>query len=102
MEFTRNASIPSVAGYDFYSGYVEDMGFQATLDLHTDIDGTTYTDDFRQTTFLDNTPIINPTTVNTNAHPASSSRPSFVVSVRLVIGSSLLGLLLALLPAHVL
>jgi len=100
MDFARNTSIPSVAGYDFYSGNVEDIGFQATLDLHVDIGGTTYTDDFRQTTFLDNTPIIDPTTVDANGHPSSSSQSSFVVPVRLVVGSGLFGLLLALLPIH--
>lgn len=102
MDFARNASIPTIAGYEFYTGSVEDSGFQATLDLHADVGGTTYTDDFRQTTFLDNTPVIDPTTVNGSAHSSSSSsRPSFVLSVQLAVGGSLLGLLLALLPIHI-
>ncbi|KAF9448021.1 L-ascorbate oxidase [Macrolepiota fuliginosa MF-IS2] len=106
FDFSRNTSIPSVGGYDFYSGTVSDSGFQTILDIHADAGGTTYTDDFRQTSFLDNTPFIEPSTVNSDAHPSSSSSSSspssFVASVPRVVGSGLLGLALILLPLHIL
>ncbi|KAL9715391.1 hypothetical protein Ac2012v2_002054 [Leucoagaricus gongylophorus] len=81
MDFSRNTSISSIGGYDFYSGTLEDTGLQTTLDLHVDMDGLTYTEDFVPTTFLDNTPYIQPSTVDTDIHSASSSRSSFVPSV---------------------
>jgi hypothetical protein len=99
-EFSRGSSMPSVGGYDFYTGSAEDSGFQTTLDFHTDINGTTYTDDFRQTTFLDNTPYVKPSTVN--AQSTSSSRSTFVAPVPYIIGSGLFGLLLMLVPLHLL
>jgi len=81
IDFSRNTSISSIGGYDFYSGTLEDTGLQTTLDLHVDMDGLTYTEDFVPTTFLDNTPYIQPSIVNTDAHTVSSSRSSFVASI---------------------
>lgn len=96
IDFTRNSSIPSVGGYDFYSGTVEDTGFQTILDIYADVGGKTYVDDFRQTTFLDNTPYLQPADVGSRS--TSSSPAFFVVAVpRLVFG-----LLLVLLPLHIL
>ncbi|KAJ3576656.1 hypothetical protein NP233_g302 [Leucocoprinus birnbaumii] len=103
IDFTRNSSATSVDGYDFYTGSVEDIGLQTTLDLHLDSGSTTYTEDFQQTTFLDNTPYFKPSTVNANAHSvASSSRSSFVLSLPFVVESMLLGSLLLLVPLELL
>jgi len=81
IDFSPNTSISSIGGYDFYSGTLEDTGLQTTLDLHVDIDGLTYTEDFVPTTFLDNTPYTQPSIVNTDAHTVSSSRSSSVASI---------------------
>ncbi|KAF5358167.1 hypothetical protein D9756_001335 [Leucocoprinus leucothites] len=100
MDFSRNSSISSIGGYDFYSGSLEDIGFQTTLDLHVDVDGTTYSEDFVPTSFLDNTPYIEPSTVNNDAHPVSSSRVTSALSAPFVAGSTLIGLLLMSVPLH--
>ncbi|EKM82462.1 hypothetical protein AGABI1DRAFT_111078 [Agaricus bisporus var. burnettii JB137-S8] len=97
FDFTRNSSMSPVGGYEFYSGSVEDSGHQMTLDTFADVDGTTYTDDFRQTTFLDNSPYNAPSDVATKTS-TSSSPISFVISAP----SLIFGLLLILLPLHVL
>ncbi|KXN91499.1 Putative L-ascorbate peroxidase 6 [Leucoagaricus sp. SymC.cos] len=102
IDFSRNSSMSSVGGYDFYTGSLEDIGYLATLDLHVDIDGATYTDDFRQTSFLDNTPYVQPSSVDANAHPTSSSRLSCAVSTSYLIGSGSIGIFLLLVPLYLL
>lgn len=86
-----------VGGYEFYTGSVEDSGHQMTLDTFADMDGTTYTDDFRQTTYLDNSPYVAPANVTTKASSKSSSPLSFVVSAPGLV----FGLLSTLLSLHV-
>jgi len=92
IDFSRNTSIPSIGGYDFYSGTLEDTGFQTTLDLHVDIGGLIYTEDFLPTTFLDNTPYTQPSIVNTDTHSVSSSQYSFVASMFYVRGAIIVNL----------
>jgi hypothetical protein len=102
IDFSRNSSIPSIGGYDFYIGYLEDIGYQTTLDLHVDADDTTYTEDFVPTSFLDNTPYTPPSIVNDHANSSSSSRLSFLPPVTYAAGSGLVGSLLLLVPLHLL
>ncbi|TFK62533.1 L-ascorbate oxidase [Pluteus cervinus] len=59
VDFQKNSS-SSVAGYSFYTANIEDAGYYLTFDLHGTIDGATYTQDFVQTAFLDNTPYVAP------------------------------------------
>jgi hypothetical protein len=63
-------------GYSFYTATIQDAGYQLTLDLYGVAgDGRLYSEDFRPTTFLDNTPYVAPTSVtNTSKSPSSSWR----------------------------
>lgn len=63
-----------MAGYNFYIAELEEAGLQLTLDLHGIVDGTTYTEDFLQTSFLDNTPYIAPSTVETAKSSTSAAK----------------------------
>lgn len=78
VNLQRNDSFaPPMQGYSFYTGIVQDAGFQMTLDLHSvGGDGNIYTEDFKQTVFLDNTPYVAPTNVSNMTQSRSSSRRS--------------------------
>jgi len=66
IEFTQNStSFPSKAGYSFYTGTMDDIGVQLTMDLHAVTDQQTYTQTFVQTLVLDNTPYVTPGPVGT-------------------------------------
>jgi len=69
IEFQLNSSASSTVqgSYSLYSASIEDSGYYLTFDLHAIIDGTTYTEDFRQTTFLDNTPYVAPVSVESTS-----------------------------------
>jgi hypothetical protein len=55
VDLVLDSAIAPVEGYTFYSGMVnEDPGSQLTIDLHCEIEGTTYSEDFKPTFFLDN------------------------------------------------
>ncbi|CAA7271852.1 unnamed protein product [Cyclocybe aegerita] len=56
-----------LAGYTFYTGVVEDIGLQLSVDLHAVASEQTYTQSFMQTLLLDNTPYVAPSGVNTTA-----------------------------------
>jgi len=74
IDLQRNDTIAPTQGYSFYTGTVQDAGFQLTLDLYSVAgDGNVYTVDVIQTTFLDNKPYVAPTSVTTNASQSSSS-----------------------------
>lgn len=74
VELKLNSSLTPSQGYSFYSGSITDTGFQLTLDIYSvAADGTVYTEDFKQTTFLDNTPYLAPTEVTTSTGSSSSS-----------------------------
>jgi len=75
VDLQRNDTFaPPTQGYSFYTGTVQDGGFQLTLDLHSVAsDGNVYTEDFKQTTFLDNTPYVAPTSVLNTSKSLSSS-----------------------------
>ncbi|KAF8077707.1 L-ascorbate oxidase [Lyophyllum atratum] len=74
VDLKLNSSMTPIQGYSFYSGTVVDTGFQLTLDIHSAAaDGTTYTEDFRQTAFLDNTPYLAPTNVTNSGKSSASS-----------------------------
>ncbi|GLB34708.1 putative peroxidase family protein [Lyophyllum shimeji] len=74
VDLKPNSDITPSQGYSFYSGTVMDTGFQLTVDIHSiAADGTTYTEDFRQTAFLDNTPYLAPTNVTSSGKSSSSS-----------------------------
>ncbi|KAG5645579.1 hypothetical protein DXG03_005717 [Asterophora parasitica] len=78
IDLQRNSSLPSIGGYDFYSGVLADTGFQLTVDINrVEADGTTYTDDFKQTTDLDNTPYVAPTNVTSTGKSSSSKSPAW-------------------------
>jgi hypothetical protein len=74
VDLKLNTSLAPLQGYSFYTATVEDQGFQLTVDIHSvAADGTIYTEDFKQTTFLDNTPYFAPTAAATVASSSSSS-----------------------------
>ena len=81
IDFALNTSRPPVAGYTFYSGVVNDVGAQLTVDVHAVVDGQTYTEDYQQTYFLDTKiPSSPPTTVtevsSAITKPSSAARTS--------------------------
>lgn len=65
IDMSRNDSLPAIAGYTFYSATgIEDIGAQLTIDLHAEVDGTTYTEDYQPTYFLGTKlPYVPPTNV---------------------------------------
>ncbi|KAF9014093.1 L-ascorbate oxidase [Cyathus striatus] len=73
VELSLNSTAGTIQGYKLYAGTVQDTGFQLTLDFHADVNGSTYTNDFKLTTYLDNTPYVAPTTVNTTRTSTASS-----------------------------
>ncbi|KAG6860595.1 hypothetical protein C0995_009485 [Termitomyces sp. Mi166 len=77
VDLKLNTSITPTQGYSFYTGIIQDSGFQLTLDIHSLMsNGTIYTEDFKQTSQLDNTPYIAPTNVTSSkaSSPNSSMR----------------------------
>jgi hypothetical protein len=50
INLTLDASIPSAAGYNFYSAQVP--GSDLSFDLFAEIDGKTYEEEFRDTHFI--------------------------------------------------
>lgn len=79
IDLQRNDTFAApMQGYTFYTGVVQDAGFQLTLDLYSvAADGTVYTEDFKQTTFLDNTPYVAPTTVNASTSTSATKSSSW-------------------------
>ncbi|KAG5638972.1 hypothetical protein H0H81_008192 [Sphagnurus paluster] len=76
VELKPNASLTPMQGYSFYSGVISDVGFQLTVDIHSLAgDGNTYTEDFKSTTFLDNTPYVAPTNVTNTGKSSAAWRP---------------------------
>ncbi|RDB21102.1 hypothetical protein Hypma_011861 [Hypsizygus marmoreus] len=74
LDLQLSSSIPPTQGYSFYTASITDAGYQLTLDIHSiAADGNVYTEDFRETTFLDNTPYLAPTNVTSSAQTSSSS-----------------------------
>jgi hypothetical protein len=92
IDFQLNNSRSSTVqgSYSLYSASIEDSGYYLTFDLHATIDGSTYTEDFRQTTFLDNTPYVAPVSVDatSSAIPVNTSRllSATVMSLMMMIG----------------
>lgn len=63
VDLKLNSSIPATAGYSFYDGTVVDNGLQLNIDIFgVGSDGTVYTEDFKPTTYLENTQIVAPVT----------------------------------------
>lgn len=65
VEFTKNATLGSIDGYDLYTARFESAGVQLTMDVHADVgsgvDGDkTRTQVFAETTLLDNTVYVAP------------------------------------------
>jgi hypothetical protein len=54
VDFTPATNIASRIGYDFYT--FDYTGADFTFDLHALVDGTTYTEDMRDTYFATNNP----------------------------------------------
>lgn len=74
IEFKQNStSFPSQAGYSFYTGTMDDIGVQLTMDLHAVTDQQTYTQTFVQTLVLDGTSDVTPATVGTIASTKSAA-----------------------------
>lgn len=65
ITFSLNStSYRPLQGYSFYTGTIQDVGYQMTLDIHADVSGgQTVTQSFIQTLLLDNTPLVAPGTV---------------------------------------
>ncbi|KAG6856461.1 hypothetical protein H0H87_004321 [Tephrocybe sp. NHM501043] len=79
VDLQLNSSITPIQGYSFYTGTIQDTGFQLTLDIHSLLtNGTIYTEDFKQTTMLDNTPYVAPTNVTSSAQSSASSSTRLV------------------------
>jgi len=64
ITFSLNTTYSPTQGYSFYTGFIEDSGFQMTLDLHADASGTTNTQQFVQTLLLNNAPYVRPSNVS--------------------------------------
>jgi len=64
ITFSLNSTYPSTQGHSFYTGFIEDSGLQMTLDLHMDV-GTTITQQFVQTSLLNNAQYVTPGNVST-------------------------------------
>ncbi|KAH0583581.1 Putative L-ascorbate peroxidase 6 [Termitomyces sp. J132] len=76
VDLKLNTSITPTQGYSFFTGVIQDSGFQLTLDIHSLLsNGTIYTEDFKQVSQLDNTPYVAPTNV-TNSKSLQSSSPN--------------------------
>lgn len=80
-EMAINRTMPSMHGYDFYTGSVEDHGAQLTVDLHAVVGGETFTEDYMQTFLVAGrapyTPPTNVTTLSlTPPSPKDSSSAS--------------------------
>ncbi|KAG6877011.1 hypothetical protein C0993_011072 [Termitomyces sp. T159_Od127] len=76
VDLKLNTSITPTQGYSFYTGVIQDSGFQLTLDIHSLLqNGTIYTEDFRQTSQL-NTLYVAPTNVTSSksSSPNSSTK----------------------------
>ncbi|KAG6827360.1 hypothetical protein H0H92_012098 [Tricholoma furcatifolium] len=90
VNLQMNSSISPLQGYSFYTGTVQDSGNQLTLDIYSVLsNGTTYLEDFKQTTLLSNTPYVAPTNVTSlksSSSPNSSTRLADVFASRLVAG----------------
>lgn len=86
VDLQLNTSIASSQGYSFYTGVIQDPGFQLTLDIHSLLqNGTIYTEDFKQVSQL-NAPYIAPTNVTTSksSSPNSSRRLANVFVTHLI------------------
>ncbi|KAG6846119.1 hypothetical protein H0H93_015929, partial [Arthromyces matolae] len=82
MDLQLNSSITSLQGYSFYTVVLQDVGYQLTIDIHSVLNnGTVYTEDFKQTTLLDNTPYVAPTNVTSSDSSNSSSSSMRVANV---------------------
>ena len=66
FDFTKNDSMTSVDGYNFYYGVFNTSGSQVTLDIHADANGKTITQEFVATSPLDSTVYIAPGDVSTD------------------------------------
>jgi hypothetical protein len=61
IDLKPSTTISAQSGYSFYAGSVQSNGLQLNLDLFSVAgDGTTYSQDFVPTTFLDTTPYVAP------------------------------------------
>ncbi|KAG6916604.1 hypothetical protein DXG01_006161 [Tephrocybe rancida] len=82
IDLQLNSSMTPTQGYNFYTGTIQDTGFQLTLDIHSlSSDGTIYTEDFKQTSLLDNTPYVAPTNVTSSKQSSPSSATRLANSV---------------------
>ncbi|TFK42386.1 heme peroxidase [Crucibulum laeve] len=78
-----NNTITPIQGYSFYSGVVQDLGLQLTVDLQSVVDGVTYMEDYLQTFFLNtDIPFTPSTTVQTTiaAMPGTTSNIATIPS----------------------
>ena len=92
ITFSLNSSYPSIQGYSFYTGYIDDSGYQMTLDLHADVSGTTITQKFVQTLLLNNAQYVSPSNVSSfpstgmgqTSTTTASSASSYTTSWRIL------------------
>ena len=86
ITFSLNSTYPSIQGYSFYTGFIEDSGSQMTLDLHADIPGSTITQQFVQTLLLNNAPYVTPGGVSnfpsTGPGQTATAKPSSASTYR--------------------
>ena len=95
VDLQLNTSFPTLQGYSFYSGSVLDDGLQLTIDIHSVLsNGSVYTEDFKQTSELDNTAYTAPTNV-TSVSPTSSAASTWnVLDVQLALYAVLIASIL--------
>ncbi|EAU88828.2 hypothetical protein CC1G_01201 [Coprinopsis cinerea okayama7 len=92
VDMALNETLPSAAGYTFYSASIESPGTQLTVDLHAVIDGETYTEDYMQTFFVaGRTPSTKPTNVTIvdivpPTKDLDSSATANILSLDIIIG----------------
>ena len=74
VDLQLNSSLSALQGYSFYSGSIVDDGLQLTIDIHSVLsNGAVYTEDFKQTSELDNTPYTAPTNVTSVSSTSSAA-----------------------------
>jgi len=86
VDLQLNSSFSASQGYSFYSGMVLDDGLQLTIDIHSVLsNGTVYTEDFKQTSELDNTPYTAPTNVTNGSSTSSAASTWNALDVQLAL-----------------
>ncbi|KAG6859172.1 hypothetical protein C0991_001168, partial [Blastosporella zonata] len=98
VDLQLNSSMTPIQGYSFYTATIQDSGYQLTLDIHSLLtNGTIYTEDFRQTSLLDNTPYVAPTNATSSTSTGTSASSSSRLAATHIVGcfALVVGMMLA-------